>query len=379
MKVGVEPREKSIRFRYTIDGVVYRKTLQIKPTPANIKYAQRTAGQIEKAIKSGTFNVREYFPDDDADPESFGQVAKQWLAARGQLASATLSQYANALKVWEQILGADTQMSKLTYQVLSAKIGGHPWASGKLANNYLIVLRGVMAHHYAGARAGENPMIGIENMTVVKKLPDPLTADERDRVLEDLRKRYDARVWAYFQFAFYTGMRPEELIALQWGDIGWATKQARVQRVRTFGGEEREGSKTHAERDVDLVPMALAALEALKPHTFMKGGDIFESPVTGRPWHDERSQRDTFWAPCLKRLGIRQRRAYATRHTYATVALMGGVRPPYIARQLGHATTEMPFKVYAKWIDGADGGQERRRMEEAMCEKKLVANAKQGV
>jgi len=376
MKVGVEPREKSIRFRYTIDGVVYRKTLQIKPTPANLKYAARTAGQIEKAIKAGTFNVREYFPDDDSDPESFGQVAKQWLAARGQLASATLSQYANALKVWEQILGADTKMTKLTYQVLSAKIGGHPWASGKLANNYLIVLRGVMAHHYAGARAGENPMVGIENMTVVKKLPDPLTADERDRVLDGMRKRYDVRVWAYFLFAFFTGMRPEEIIALQWGDIDFNSRQARVQRVRTFRGQERDGSKTHQERDVDLVEQAMVALAAMKPLTSMKSVYIFESPVTGQPWHDERSQRDTFWAPMLRILGIRQRRAYATRHTFATVALMGGVKPPYIARQLGHATTEMLFKVYAKWIDGADGGQERRRMEEAMREKSLVANAK---
>ena len=39
-----------------------------------------------------------------------------------------------------------------------------------------------------------------------------------------------------------------------------------------------------------------------------------------------RGQRDTYWKPSLRRCGIRQRRAYCTRHTYATVALMGGVR-----------------------------------------------------
>jgi integrase len=43
-------------------------------------------------------------------------------------------------------------------------------------------------------------------------------------------------------------------------------------------------------------------------------------------------------------LGIRQRPAYNTRHTFATVALMAGVNPAYSARQLGHAITAILFK-----------------------------------
>lgn len=37
----------------------------------------------------------------------------------------------------------------------------------------------------------------------------------------------------------------------------------------------------------------------------------------------------------LKRLGIRYRKAYNTRHTYATVMLMKRINPAYIAPQLG--------------------------------------------
>lgn len=75
----------------------------------------------------------------------------------------------------------------------------------------------------------------------------------------------------------------------------------------------------------------------------------------------ERSQRDHYWKPALKALGIRYRRAYCARHTYATVALMGGVNPAYIARQLGHENAKMVFEKYAKWIVGADKGAARRR------------------
>ena len=82
--------------------------------------------------------------------------------------------------------------------------------------------------------------------------------------------------------------------------------------------------------------------------------DLFENPVTGRAWHDERSQRD-HWTPTLKRLGIRRRRAYCTRHTYCTAALMAGLNPAYIAGRAGHSV-KMLLEVYARWIPGADAG-----------------------
>lgn len=378
---GVQAREKSIRLHFVLDGkpVAERLTVNGKalpPTPANLKYAERQAAEIRRRIALGNFDYAEFFPDSPrakARPQTtFGPLADLWLQSKGQLADATKDQYGNAVKVWKRILGESTQIQDITHQMLAAKIGGYPWASAKSANNYLIVLRGIFEFEYHGARAAENPLIGVKNLTVVRKLPDPLTPDERERILADMAQRYDIRVWAYYTFMFFTGMRPEEGIALRWSDSDWQHAQARVQRVRTFRGAERDGSKTHAERDVDLVSRALEALEAMKPYTFMKKAEdggaayIFENPVTGKPWHDERSQRDHYWTPTLKRLGIRHRRAYNTRHTFATAALMAGVNPAYIARQLGHANTKMLFEKYAKWIDGADKDRERRALDAAM-------------
>jgi integrase len=222
-----------------------------------------------------------------------------------------------------------------------------------------------MGFYYAGERAAKNPMIGIQNLPVVKEPPDPLTVDERDRVLAHMDEKIDPRVGAYFRFAFFTGLRPEEIIALHWTDLDEAHGTIRVQRVRTFKGSVRKGSKTHAVRDVDLLPPALDALAVMKPYTRLAGKDIFQHPDLEAPWHDERSQRDRYWRPALAATGVRFRRAYATRHTYATVALMGGVNPAYVARQMGHKSTKMFFEVYARWIDGADKSRQRRAMEEA--------------
>jgi integrase len=79
----------------------------------------------------------------------------------------------------------------------------------------------------------------------------------------------------------------------------------------------------------------------------------------------ERSQRDHYWKPALKHLGIRWRRAYNTRHTYATVALMAGVPPAYIASQLGNSV-KMLLDRYARWIPGGDQGNARALLVAAM-------------
>lgn len=378
---GVEVRPNSIRlFFVDQSGEHCRETLRIngepaKPTTGNIAYARRLADRIRREVELGSFNLAEHFPHSkraaQVKAHTFGVLAGNWLASMGHLTEATRSQYRNAVEFWKSKLGADTPVDELTHAVLAKKIGAHPWASAKLRNNYLIALRGSLGLHFHGRRALDNPMGGIVNARTVRKLPDPLTLAERDAILADMRKHYDARVVAYFTVAFYTGMRPEELIALRWEDVDWRQATVRVQRVRTFKGSEREGSKTHAERDVDLVPEAVEALKAMKPYTFMKRDDdgrevdLFENPVTGRAWHDERSQRDHYWTPALKRLGIRRRRAYCTRHTYCTAALMAGIKPAYIAAQAGH-TVKMLLDTYARWIPGADAGSERERLAAAM-------------
>jgi integrase len=381
---GVEIREKSIRLFFVHNGARCRETLTVAgkpaaPTAANVKYAHRVAAEIRDKLRLGTFVLAEYFPDSPraataasaAAEKNFGQWCELWLQTKGRLAKRTLTQYENALAIWQSLFGAETAMEKLTHATVAAKVGGYPWKSAKLLNNYLIPLRGVFA--LAGRELKmENPMDGIENSKHQVAAPDPLSTDEMERILSDMLERYDPRVVAYFEFAFLTGMRPEELIALQWGDVDWNHGTVRVERARTAG--EEKSLKTYNARDVDLVARALAALQAMKPWTCMGGQDaaIFQNPVTNRAWHDERSQRDHYWTPSLRRLGIRRRRAYQTRHTYAANALAAGVNPAYIARQMGHKNAKMLFSVYAKWIDGADRGREKAKLEAALRNEKAT-------
>jgi len=392
---GVEIRDSSIRIMFILNGekIKERVTLNgksLEPTPANIKYATRLAAGIKRRIAQGAFDYAEFFPDSprakvaEAKRAMFGDLADLWLKSKGRLAEATRDQYGTAVRFWKNLLGADKILANINHKTLIAEIGGYPWPSAKTHNNYMIALRGIFELEYRGAAALNNPLSGTENMPVVKKLPDPLTLEERDQILADMASRYDPRVYAYFLWMFYTGMRPEEAIALRWSDIDWNRQVARVQRVRTFKGSEREGSKTNKERDVDLLPQALEALALMKPHTFMQktegrgddtAADIFVNPVTGRAWHDERAQRDNYWRPSLKRLGIRWRKAYNTRHTFATMALMLGAPPSYIADQLGHSV-QMLLEKYARWVPGNDKGNARAMLAAAVNSSQIVPQSK---
>ncbi|MDH1510540.1 hypothetical protein N5I28_12295 [Pseudomonas mosselii] len=64
----------------------------------------------------------------------------------------------------------------------------------------------------------------------------------------------------------------------------------------------------------------------------------------------------------LRRLGIRYRPPYNCRHTYATICLMSGLNPAFIAQQLGHSV-QMLLSTYARWINSSSDWQELEKLQ----------------
>jgi integrase len=108
----------------------------------------------------------------------------------------------------------------------------------------------------------------------------------------------------------------------------------------------------------------LGFLQEQKASTFLQPhGLIFPDPKTGERWVDDWTPREMYWRPVLKRLGIRYRSPYQTRHTYATMMLMAGVNPAFAARQMGHSV-QMFLRTYAKWIDSGANQREVGKLDE---------------
>lgn len=368
---GIKEHRQGIQITFYWNGVRYRPTLKIPYTPANRKYAERLKAEIERAIGLGQYTLEQYakhFPTSRLAREApktegriptFGEMADRWLPTCSQLSVGTLIKYNQALSFWRRHL-ADVPVDEIKYSTLATLANNQQWGA-KNRNNILIPLRQVMELAVMDEIIKINPAERLKNGKVQKEPPDPLTAEEVESVLQHLT-RYDAQIVNLFEFSFFTGMRPSELIALRWGDIDQRRGTARVQRARTFGVEHP--TKTYEIRDVELNSRAKGALLRQKSHTFLKeSGYVFENPVTGEPYSEERPLRRAYWNPTLKMLGLRERVFYQTRHTYATLNLMAGANPMWVAKQMGHQNMNMILTVYARWIDGADKSRELMKID----------------
>lgn len=359
----VEPLKTRIRLKFTWLGIRRLETLDLAPTPANLKAADRLLSRVQHAIEAGSYRRADFFgADPTPEPELFSTVADAWLATKTG-AKSTLLPYRRCKDRWKAAL-PDKPVDQIRHSDIAKVV--KDWAdaglSGKTINNNLIVIRGIFELAEADGLVARDPTAKIEQQKHQAPLPDPFDRDEMEAILAHMAQHYAPPVANYFETLFTTGLRPSEAIAVRWGSLDTGRRALRIDKASVLW--EEKGTKTHTVRDVDLTDRALAAIGRQKPFTFMRGVEtpIFSNPNTGRAWGDEQRQRRAYFQPTLRALGIRQRDAYNTRHTYATLALMGGVNPAYIARQLGHSTTAMLFRVYSKWIDGADKGAEAAKL-----------------
>ena len=172
---------------------------------------------------------------------------------------------------------------------------------------------------------------------------------DRGEVKAILDATHHEQIKNLFQFAFFTGLRTSELIALEWEDLDLCNGVVHV--VRAVVKKQIKGTKTSAGiRTVMLLPPAIDALNAQKKYTFNNAKRVFHNPRTNQPWETDHQIRRTAWIHTMKKAGVRYRNPYQTRHTYASMMLSGGENIMWVASQMGHVDTEMVMRTYGKWI-----------------------------
>ena len=156
------------------------------------------------------------------------------------------------------------------------------------------------------------------------------------------------------------GLRVGELIDLRWADVHLASARVHV----------RHGKTAAAARDVDLLPLALDELKALKAASPADPDALCLCHLDRRQAEPDQS------AP--PRFGARRREAanetlvaaeptplperlspHGLRRTFASVLYALGETPPRVMEQLGHATPQLALAIYAKAMTRREGEAER--------------------
>lgn len=377
---GVEAREKSIRVRFEWRGKQRKETLYIgdepmAPTPANMKYAKRLVAEIKQKIGNGTFDYAAYFPKSphtnevEEDATMLHDVMDKWLRT-ADIKPSTRRTYRNRIEnFWKKAL-KDCPITEVRRSHILEALKSGTWTSGKSRNNELSLINGVFEYARLDKLIAENPCAEVARAGYQKPPPDPFDMREAQQIIAHIRERRHDQVANFVQFMFFTGLRTSEGIALRWGDIDFQKKEMLIDGANVYD-EESETTKTYESRIVRLSSAALDALERQRRHTQLAGDHVFHDPKTGEPWsYAKITDVRSFWSSALKKLGIRYRRPYNMRHTYATIGLMNGVKPGFMAAQLGHSL-RMFFTVYAKWIGGADDEREMDKIEAGLAQNSL--------
>ena len=370
-------------FRYR--GQRCREYTALADTPTHRKRLQKVLDKIEADIVSGTFDYQATFPgsrapSDSADPlpSSAGQgtghrapgAPSQTALAPPTLPTPTFRDFTTTwvadhriewrrshIAVLESTLsvhllpalgdrpvGAITKSDVLTFRTQLAEKPGRAGSrlSNKRINNVLGVLRRAMAD--AADRYGfTSPCTNIKPLKIRKTDVQPFSLDEVQRLLATVRADWRD----YFTLRFLTGVRTGEAHGLKWKYVDFERRLILIRETFVLG--EDEYTKTDSsQRDIQMSQPVFEALRRQQEATGKLSDYVF-CTRDGNPI-DNKNFSDRVWYPLLRHLGLAPRRPYQMRHTAATLWLASGEAPEWVARQLGHASTQMLFQVYSRYV-----------------------------
>lgn len=378
--IVARPENGRLFFDFRYRGTRCREQTALPDTPANRKKLKAVLTKLEAEITLGTFEYEQYFPNSPqarqfaaAMPQGGGQYprfeefVRAWLAQKEpEWRRSHISQVHYMLDHWllpafrERFINLITKTELLNFR---ASVLRRPGPAGKehlsprTVNHVMAPLR--MTMRAASEQYSiPNPFTGIKALKIPRSHVEPFTLEEVRLILENVREDFHN----YYTVRFFTGMRPGEIDGLKWQFVDFERRQILVRETWVKGRVEytkTEGSQ----REID---MSTPVYEALLDQRKTTGTyDYVFVNSAGQPL-DAKNVANRVWYPLLRYLNLRRRVPYQTRHTAATLWLAAGESPEWIARQMGHTTTEMLFRVYSRFVPNLtrrDGSAFERLLE----------------
>jgi len=387
-KVRCRKETGSLYFDFFYKKHRCREHTALPDTPTNVKRLEKTLIQIEQEIKAGTFVYARYFPNSKTVAKLAGTIAA---AVNGTFPVATTPQSAgftypvitapvkpcplfkDFAAIWsgeneiswrrshrrtildilnghllpvfgEMGVGQITKSDILTFRSTLAKVPGRKaeTLSAKRINAIMAPLRQIL-NEAADRYDFTTPYRAIKPLKMTRPDVEPFTFDEVQQIISTVREDFRN----YYTVRFLTGMRTGEIDGLKWKYVDFTRRQILI-RETIVGGEEDTTKTDSSQREIQMSQTVFDALQAQQLRSGQRSQFVFCN-YQGNPM-DHNNVTKRIWYPLLKKLGMNPRRPYQSRHTAATLWLASGENPLWIARQLGHSSTEMLFKVYGRFV-----------------------------
>ena len=293
----------------------------------------------------------------------FAEFAEEWLQnhARARVRASTWSTYQWLCASHLVPAFGPRFLATLTHKDISDYIA-EKIQTGKIAprtvNHSLVLLKAMLEAAVDWGHLPHNPARKVRKLKIGRGDPQIWTVGEIRRFLLGAGDEWRP----VFLVALFAGLRLGEIQALAWDRQNrpmFATRKIEVraaynERTRVLGRPKSDTSL----RAVDMVPSVYHALVALAARTAT--GLVFPGPG-GTPlpaW----MLYDHGFRPAIRRAEVNRIRFHDLRHTYASLLIMAGKHPKYIADQMGHASAAFTLDTYGhlmgrlpvqpvEWID----------------------------
>ena len=356
-----------VDFRYL--GKRCREKTSLEDNPANRKKLAQVLKKMEAEITLGIFDYATYFPKSERAQEmnaladraeacisrnpTFEQFADiwyeekkiEWRPSYRQKTQIILDKYLLP-EFGGKAVHAIKKPDLLTFRSSLAKVrygkDGQSSLSVARINQIMILLRMIL-EEASDRHEFEMPYKNIKNLKQARPDVNPFTLSEVWLILKHVRADYKP----YYTIRFFTGMRTSEIDGLKWDCINFDRREISI-RGALVNGEMGPTKTLGSQRDIAMSQLVYDALLEQKARTYGKSEFVFCNSQ-GNPM-EYRNVNRRVWKPTLALLGLKHRRAYQTRHTAATLWLAAGENPEWIARQMGHSSTEMLFRVYSRYV-----------------------------
>lgn len=365
--VRVRKNTGQLFFDFTFKGIRCREQTTLADTAENRRKMAIVLKRIEAEITLGTFDYQVYFPSsakaemfgDDKNISENGRVGDsntpflkdfawewfnentiRWKRSYAHMVEGTLNKYlieAFGTKRVDRITKGDI----LKFRSTLAKVRNGNKLSPDRINHILTPLRLILADA-ADRYDFITPFQNIKQLPVGSSDVDPFSLEEVWIFLKGVRSDFRN----YYTVRFFTGMRTAEIDGLKWKYVDFTRREILIRETIVKGHAEsvKNHSSARAIAMSDLVYRALT-----RQHQVSGGLDYVFCSNKGTPLNYTNIAK-RIWYPTLKKLNLKNRRPYQTRHTAATLWLGSGENPEWIARQMGHTTTKMLFTIYSRYV-----------------------------
>lgn len=356
-------------------GTRCREQTALTDTAENRRKVQTLLNRVEKEIAQGTFDYATTFPSSPRaaqfsgparsapasgveTPRAIGttplfcEFAEQWHAEmspqwrRSHRAAVREVIDRDLLPLFgTRRIGEITKADVLAFRAEVAKRpgrGGGTLGNARI-NKIMCFLRQIL--NEAADRFDLKPAFrGIKPLKQKKTDVFPFSLAEVNRILATVRPDFRN----YLIVRFFTGMRSGEINGLEWKYVDLEHNLILVRQTISGGELEDDAKNNFSIRDIPMLPNVREAIESQASIRDPEVPWVFPTREGGPI--DANNFANRIWYPLLRYLELDKRRPYQTRHTAATLMLASGENPEWVAKVLGHANTDMLFRVYSRFV-----------------------------